>query len=132
MQIRPTRRDALLIGCLAAFLVIFWLILMIGGGASVRNNTRGQVWAIDREALMKRPTLAEMNFQFGSDVKKVTDGSGVIYVWNHVALPGVVVKGKFADDGRMIDFERVSNPKWRSDTGSYSLSEKTWEYSEAR
>ena len=132
MQIRPTRHDAVVVGCFAAFLFSLWLMLMIAGRASVQNNTRGQGWAIDREALMKRPTLAEMNFQFGTDAKKVTDGNDVLYEWKHVALPGVVIKGKFADDGRLIYFERASDPKWRSDTGRYSLSEKTWEYSEAK
>jgi hypothetical protein len=132
MRIRPTRRDALAVGSLAAVLLVISLVLTIAGGPSLQNNTRGQGWAIDRDALMKRPTLAEMNFQFGSDVKKITDERGLNYVWNHVALPGVVVIGRFADDGRLIYFKRVSNPKWRSDTGTYSLSDKTWEYSESK
>lgn len=90
------------------------------------------MWAGDREMLMKRPTLTEMNRSLGIDGKKVTNSGMATYEWPDLVLPGVVITGTFADDGRLNYFKRTSDPHWRSDTGTYSVRDKRWDYSESR
>jgi hypothetical protein len=130
----PSKRNALALGGLAALLLGISLVLTIAGSAKVgsHDSTRGQIWAIERVTLMKRPTLDEINRQIGSDGKRVTDDGETAYVWHDVALRGVVLTGRFAEDGRLSYFRRESHPQWRTDTATYSLREKKWDYSETR
>src|SRR5580704_6365676 len=116
MRSSPMRRNVLAIGALAAFLLVLSLGLTIAGSAHVGSVefTRGQIWASEREAFMKRPTLDEMNQQIGRDATPATEDGGPAYVWYDVALPEVVITGRFADDGRLSYFRRVSNPRWRT------------------
>jgi hypothetical protein len=82
--------------------------------------------------LLKRPTVKEMNRQIGSEGKQVTNSGPAVYVWHDLVLPDVVITGTFADDGRLSNFKRVSHPDWRWDTGTYSMRDKTWAYSESK
>jgi hypothetical protein len=132
--LKVTRRTLWAVAGLAG-LVGLSLVLTIGGNESVRTKherTRGNFWATEREMLLKRPTLKEMNRQFGSEGEQATNSGPAVYVWHDVVLPDVVTRGIFADDGRLIYFKRVSDPNWRWDTGTYSLLDKTWAYTESK
>src|SRR5579872_5205087 len=95
------------------------LILTIAGSESTGardERRRGAFWAVDRQSLMKRPTLKEMNRIVGSEGKKVTNNGTAVYVWRHkLGLLDVAVTGVFSDDDRLVFFERVSDPQWRWD-----------------
>jgi hypothetical protein len=133
--VKVTGRSLWAVAGLAAGLVGLSLILTIAGNADVRTKherTRGHIWATEREMLLKRLTLKEINRQIGSEGKKVTNSGTAVYVWHDLVLPDVVITGTFADDGRLSYFKRVSHPNWRSDTGTYSIRDQTWAYSESK
>lgn len=134
--VKVTRRSLWAVAGLAAGLVGLSLILTIAGNESGRttdDGTFGQMWVVEHDMLMKRPTLKEMNRQIGSGGKKVTNSGPAFYMWWHkLGLQDVVITGVFADDGRLSYFKRVSDPQLRWDTGIYSLRDKQWEYSESK
>jgi hypothetical protein len=132
---KVTKRSLLALGGPATGLLGLSLVLTIAGQETFKKkheHTRGQIWAVEREMLMKRPTLNEMNHDIGSDGNKVTNSGTAVYVWHDLSLPDVVIAGTFADDGRLSYFKRVAHPKWRWGTGTYSPLAKKWEYSESK
>ncbi len=134
MNFFKVTRRSLCAGAVLLGLIGLSLVLTIGpieGIQAKHEHMRGNIWAGEREMLMKRPTLAEMNRNFGIEGKRVTNNGMAAYVWPDLALPGVTTR-TFADDGRLNHFERISDPQWRSDIGTYSARDKRWDYSESR